>query len=69
MTNILGILRSHKIRKHVNTIEEHRICDVCKGNLQMNDTNLDTYNPIFRAVKEMNTAAHTLYVMQESKAK
>jgi hypothetical protein len=33
--------------KHLNTLEKYHIYEVSKKNLHTNDTNIDTYNPIF----------------------
>jgi hypothetical protein len=48
------IIRSHE--KGLNKLEKYHIYKISKRNLHMNDTNIDTQNPIFRTLQEMNTS-------------
>jgi hypothetical protein len=43
----MEIITMQRKRKHLNTLEKYHIYVVSKKNLHMNDTNIDTYNPIF----------------------
>jgi hypothetical protein len=53
----MDIIRTHKKGKHLNTLEKYHIYNkISKNNLHMNDTNIDTHNPIFRTLQEMNTS-------------
>jgi hypothetical protein len=51
----VDVLRTHKKRKHLNTLQEYHIYNIRKNNLKINDTNIDTHNSIFRALQEINT--------------
>jgi hypothetical protein len=41
--------------KHLNTLEKYHIYKVSEKNLHMNDTNIDTYNPVFEELHKNNT--------------
>jgi hypothetical protein len=56
ITDIVDITRTHRKGKHLNTVGKYHIYKVSKNNLQMNDTDIDTHNPISRALQEMNTS-------------
>jgi hypothetical protein len=51
----MGIRRTHRKGKHLNTLEKYYMYKDSRDNLQMNDMNTDTHNPIFKALQEMNT--------------
>jgi hypothetical protein len=51
----VDIIRKERKGKHLNTLEKHHIHKISKNKLQMNDTNIDIHNPIFRALQEKNT--------------
>jgi hypothetical protein len=51
----MDIIRTHGEVKHLNTWEKYYIYEVSKDNLQMNDTNTDANNPVFKTLQEMNT--------------
>jgi hypothetical protein len=55
ITDTMDIIRTHRKGKHLNTLEKYYICKVSRYNLQLNDTNTDTHNPIFKALHETNT--------------
>jgi hypothetical protein len=52
----MGIIRTERKGKHLNTLEKYHIYMISKNTLQMNDTDIDTHNPIFRALQEMNAS-------------
>jgi hypothetical protein len=56
ITDIMDIIRTQKTGKHINTLQKYYICNFSKNSLYMNDTNIDTHNPIFRKLQEMNTS-------------
>jgi hypothetical protein len=43
----MEVITTGKKGKHLNKLEKYHIYNVSKNNLHMNDTNTDTYNPIF----------------------
>jgi hypothetical protein len=45
---------THRKGKHLNTLAKYCIYKISSNNLQMKDTNINTHNPIFRALQEMN---------------
>jgi hypothetical protein len=53
ITDTMDIIRTH--RKQLNTLGKYYIYKVSKDNLQMNDTNMDVNNPVFKTLQEMNT--------------
>jgi hypothetical protein len=55
IADTMDIIKTHRKRKHLNTLEKYCIYKISRDNLQMNDTNTDTNNPIFKALHEMNT--------------
>jgi hypothetical protein len=55
VTDTMDIIRAHGKGKHLNTLENYHIYKLSKDNIQMNDTNTDTHNPIFKALQETNT--------------
>jgi hypothetical protein len=56
ITDTMDIIRIYRKGKHLNTLEKYHTYKISKNNLQMNDTNIDTHNPIFRVLEEMNTS-------------
>jgi hypothetical protein len=55
ITDTMDIIRTHRKGKHLNTLEKYHIYKISRENIQMNDTNTDTHNPIFQALHETNT--------------
>jgi hypothetical protein len=47
ITYSMEIITTGRKEKHLNTSEKYHIYEVSKKNLHMNDTNIDTYSPIF----------------------
>jgi hypothetical protein len=39
----------------MNTLERYYIHKISKSKLHMNDTNIDTHNPIFEILQEIDT--------------
>jgi hypothetical protein len=57
ITDIMEIMKIERKGRYLNTLERYYIYEVSKDNLQMNDTNVDTHNPIFEAL-------HMKYIKQ-----
>jgi hypothetical protein len=53
--NTMEIITTGKKGKHLNILERYYIYKTNKENIQMNDTHIETYNPIFQAIHELNT--------------
>jgi hypothetical protein len=51
----MGIIRTQRIGKHLNTLEKYHIYKISKDNMHINDANIDTHNQVFRALQEMDT--------------
>jgi hypothetical protein len=51
----MDIIRTYRKGKHLNALEKYHLYKISKNNLQMNDTNIDTHNPI----KKKKAATHT----------
>jgi hypothetical protein len=47
-------------------LENYNICKLNKSNLQVNDTNIDTHNPIFSALQETDISSAFAYNRIES---
>jgi hypothetical protein len=50
ITDTVDIVKTHKKGKHLNTLEKYHIYRISKSNLHMNDTNIDTHNPVFKTL-------------------
>jgi hypothetical protein len=55
ITDTMEIITTGKKGKHLNTLERYYIYKTNKENIQMNDTYIETHNPIFQTLHEMNT--------------
>jgi hypothetical protein len=51
----MDIVKTTKKGKHLNTLEKYHIYKLSKNKLHMNDTHIDTHNPIFETLQELNT--------------
>jgi hypothetical protein len=51
----MDIIKTEKNETHLNTPEKYHIHKISKNILHMNDTYIDTYNPIFETLQEVNT--------------
>jgi hypothetical protein len=47
ITDTMEIIKTEKNGKHMNTLERYHIHKISKHKLHMNDTYIDTHNPIF----------------------
>jgi hypothetical protein len=54
ITNTTKILKTEKKGEHLNTLEKYHIYMTSKNGLQMNDTYIDTHNPIFEVIQDLN---------------
>jgi hypothetical protein len=41
--------------KHLSTLEKYHVYGISKGNLQMNDIHIETYNTIFEILHKLHT--------------
>jgi hypothetical protein len=55
MTDTMDIITTGRKGKHLNTQESYHIYKTSRGNLHMNDTHIDTHNPIFQTLQETDT--------------
>jgi hypothetical protein len=56
VTDTMDIKRTHKKGKYLNILETCHIYRISKYNLHMNDTVINTHNPILKILQEMNTS-------------
>jgi hypothetical protein len=54
IADTMKVLKTEKKGKHLNTLEKYHIYKTSKEGLQMNDTYIDTHNPIFEVIQEIN---------------
>jgi hypothetical protein len=54
MTDTMDIITTGRKGKHLNTLERNHIYRTSRENLHMNDRYIDTRNPIFKALQEMD---------------
>jgi hypothetical protein len=52
ITDTMEIIKTEKKGKHMNTLERYHIHKISKDKLHMNDTYIDTHNPIFEILEE-----------------
>jgi hypothetical protein len=52
ITDTIKIMEIEKKGKHLNTLEKYHIYKVSRNRLQMNDTHIDVYSPIFKTLQE-----------------
>jgi hypothetical protein len=55
MMDTIDIITTRRKGKHLNTLERYYIYKTSRENLRMNDTHIDTHNPIFEALQETDT--------------
>jgi hypothetical protein len=55
ITDTMDIVRTAKKGKHLNTLERYHMYRLSREKLHMNDTYIDTHNPIFETLQELNT--------------
>jgi hypothetical protein len=51
----MDIIKTERKGKYLNTLEKYYIHRIRKDNLHMNDTHINTYNPIFELLNELYT--------------
>jgi hypothetical protein len=51
----MGIITLGRKGKYLNALERYHIYKVSRDNLSMNDTHIDTYNPIFETLYRIYT--------------
>jgi hypothetical protein len=54
MTDTMDVITTGRKGQHLNTLERYHIYRTSRENLHMNDTYIDTHNPIFKALQEMD---------------
>jgi hypothetical protein len=54
MTDTMDIIQTDKKGKHMNKLERYHIHEISKNNLHMNDKYIDTHNPIFEILQEID---------------
>jgi hypothetical protein len=55
MQDTMEIITLIRKGKYLNTLEKYHIYKASKDNLNMNDTHIDTHNPIFETLHEIYT--------------
>jgi hypothetical protein len=55
MTDTMDIITTGKKGKDLNILERYYIYKTSRKNLHMDDTHVDTHNPIFGALQEIDT--------------
>jgi hypothetical protein len=55
MMDTMGIITMGRKGKHLNTSERYHIYKTSRKNLHMNDTHINTHNPIFGVLQEIDT--------------
>jgi hypothetical protein len=60
MQDTMDIITLGRKGKYLNALERYHIFKVSKDNLSMNDTHIDTYNPIFETLHGIYTTEYTL---------
>jgi hypothetical protein len=53
ITDTMDIIRTGGKGRYLNTLEKYHIYKISRNNLHMNDTHIDTHNPIFQTVHEL----------------
>jgi hypothetical protein len=54
IADTMTVLKTEKKGKLPNTLEKYHIYKTSKEGRQMNDTYIDTHNPIFEVIQEIN---------------
>jgi hypothetical protein len=55
----MDVIQTGRKDRHLNTLEKY-IYKISRNNFHMNDTYIDTYNPIFQTLHELyNSSTHT----------
>jgi hypothetical protein len=51
--DIVDNRRTGRKGRHLNTLEKYHIYKISSNNLRMNDTHIETHNPIFQTLHEL----------------
>jgi hypothetical protein len=54
ITDTMKIMKIENKGNHLNTLEKYHIYKVGRNRLDMNDTYIDVYNPVFETLQELN---------------
>jgi hypothetical protein len=52
ITDTMDVIKTVRKARHLNILEKYHICKISRSNLHMNDTHIDTHNPIFQIIHE-----------------
>jgi hypothetical protein len=63
ITNTMKVIKIEK-GKHLNTLEKFYIYIMSKEGLQMNDTYINTFNPIFKVIQQKNTKQQQIHAIR-----
>ncbi|PNF31380.1 hypothetical protein B7P43_G10054 [Cryptotermes secundus] len=55
ITEVMEVVTTGKKGRHLNTLEKYHIYKISKKGLHMNDTHIETHNPIFQTIHEIYT--------------
>jgi hypothetical protein len=55
INDTMNIIKTAKKGRDLNTLDRYHIYKLSREKLHMNDTYIDTYNPIFELLQEVNT--------------
>jgi hypothetical protein len=55
IADTMEIITTGRTGKYLNTLEKYNIYQINRDNLHMNNTYIDTYNPIFKALHKIYT--------------
>jgi hypothetical protein len=53
ITDNMDVIRRGRKGRHLNTLERYHIYKISRNNLHMNNTHIETHNPIFQTVHEL----------------
>jgi hypothetical protein len=53
ITDTMDVIRTGRKGRHLSTLEKYHIYRISRNNLDMNDTHIEAYNPIFQTVHEL----------------
>jgi hypothetical protein len=55
MMDTMDVVTTGRKGKQLNTLEKYHIYKTSRENLHLNDTHIDTHNPVFEALQEIYT--------------
>jgi hypothetical protein len=53
ITDTMDVIKMGRKGRHLNTLERYHIYKISRNNLRMNDTHIETHNPIFQTLHEL----------------